>query len=146
MSILCLVMHVLCVYVLKLLSDFFWDKIWLFLVKAGWQSWLMRTGICKVRLLIWLLNFSSQILKFWLFLNTFGFSLKSKKEVTMDTPVLRQFKSKGQFVIQTAWILWPKGYVLQLQCQWFSVKLFPCRNFILFFSLLFSGLGVTFRG
>jgi len=37
MSILCLVMHMLCVFALKLLSDFFWDKVWLFLMKTGWQ-------------------------------------------------------------------------------------------------------------
>jgi len=40
-SILCLVMHVLCVYVLSLLSGFFgvcWDKVWIFLVKTGWQA------------------------------------------------------------------------------------------------------------
>jgi len=30
MSILCLVMHISCVYALKLLSGFFWDKVWLF--------------------------------------------------------------------------------------------------------------------
>ena len=30
MSILCLVMHILCVFALKLLSGFFWDKVWLF--------------------------------------------------------------------------------------------------------------------
>jgi len=38
----CLVMHVLCVYVLRLLSgffDFFWDKLWIFLVTTGCQPW-----------------------------------------------------------------------------------------------------------
>ena len=25
---------------LRLLPDFFWDKVWLFLVKTGWQPWL----------------------------------------------------------------------------------------------------------
>jgi len=30
MSILCLVMHILCVFALKLLFGFFWDKVWLF--------------------------------------------------------------------------------------------------------------------
>jgi len=30
-------MHMLCINTLKLLSDFFGDKVWLFLVKTGWQ-------------------------------------------------------------------------------------------------------------
>jgi len=54
----------------------------------------------------------------------------------MDTPGLTQFKQKSQFVIQTAWLL----------SQWFSVRLSPCRLSFCFFSLLFSGLGVTFIG
>jgi len=33
-------MHILCVNALKVLSVFFWDKICLFLVKTGWQSYL----------------------------------------------------------------------------------------------------------
>jgi len=37
MSILCLVIHILCVYAVKLLSGFFWDTVWPFLVKTGWQ-------------------------------------------------------------------------------------------------------------
>ena len=36
-SVLCMVMHILCINTLKLLSGFFWDKVWLFLVKTGWQ-------------------------------------------------------------------------------------------------------------
>jgi len=31
-------------------------------------------------------------------------SLSKEMEVTTDTPVLSQFESEGQFVIQTAWI------------------------------------------
>ena len=44
MSILCLVMHVLCVYALKLLSDLFWDEVWLFLVKTSWQPCHLHNG------------------------------------------------------------------------------------------------------
>jgi len=36
--------------------------------------------------------------------------------VTTDTPGLTQFKKKGQFDIQTAWISLPRGYALQLLC------------------------------
>ena len=36
-SVLCMVMHILCINTLKLLSGFFWDKVWFFLVKTGWQ-------------------------------------------------------------------------------------------------------------
>jgi len=41
MSLLCVVVHVLCVYASKLLSDFFWlfwHKFWLCLMKTGWQA------------------------------------------------------------------------------------------------------------
>jgi len=42
MSILCLVMHILCICcktATRIFSVFFWDKIWLFSVKTGWQPW-----------------------------------------------------------------------------------------------------------
>ena len=45
MSILCLVMHLLCVYAVKLLSGFFWNTIWLFLMKTGWQPCFDRAPI-----------------------------------------------------------------------------------------------------
>jgi len=52
MSILCLVMHVLCIYALKLLSGFFsgllWDKVWLILVKTGWQPCQKGPALCFV--------------------------------------------------------------------------------------------------
>jgi len=38
---LCVVMHVFCVYILRLLSGFFWDKVWLFLMKTGRQPCLL---------------------------------------------------------------------------------------------------------
>jgi len=34
---------VLCVYSVKLLSGFFGDMVWLFLVKTGWQPCLLST-------------------------------------------------------------------------------------------------------
>jgi len=48
MSILCLVVHVLCLYASKLLSVFFWDKdeVWLFSVKTGWQPWCGTDFVC----------------------------------------------------------------------------------------------------
>jgi len=51
-------MHVLCEYALKLVFGFFWlflDKVWLFLVKTGWQPCYWSLGL-KFRdwLLHWL--------------------------------------------------------------------------------------------
>jgi len=64
-------------------------------------------------------------------------------EVTTDTPGLMQFKYKGQFVIQTAWVSWCSVLGERLLCQWFSVRVLPTLLFFLYF---FSSLRVTFPG
>jgi len=58
----------------------------------------------------------------------------------MDMPGLTQFKQKGQFVTQTAWVSWCNSYASWLLCQWFSVQLSPCQLyffFLIFFRLTF---------
>jgi len=53
MSILCVVVHVLYEYASKVLPGCFWDKVWLFLVKTGWQPCcvveqdsILQAGVC----------------------------------------------------------------------------------------------------
>jgi len=54
----------------------------------------------------------------------------------MDTPGMMQ----GQFLIQAVWVSLCSSSVLWLLCQWFSVRLSPCRLYYTFFSLLFFRL------
>ena len=51
---------------------------------------------------------------------------------------MTQYQEKGHFVKKMLSCLWCDGYVLQLLCQWFWVRLWPCW-LSFFFSLLFSG-------
>ena len=48
------------------------------------------------------------------------------------------FQQKGHIVRKTLPCLWCNGYVLQLLCQCFSVRLSPCR-LCCFFLCIFSG-------
>jgi len=46
---------------------------------------------------------------------------------------MTQYQEKGHFVRKTPSCLWCNSYVLWLLCQWFSVRLSPCRlSFFLF--------------